>query len=95
VVFTIANLDVATDFYRRVLDGAPLGRACRIGGAALNLHWQRDGAGRTVTRHGSGDLCLRWAGTADEARTSAARGAQAVGCPVARHGADGAHPGSL
>lgn len=103
VALTVADLDVATEFYERILDaitvaqvpteGPPLWRACRIGGAALNLHLAGNGLALVARQPtvGSGDLCLRWAGTADEARSHLlARGAEVIEGPIPRRGADGA-----
>jgi catechol 2,3-dioxygenase-like lactoylglutathione lyase family enzyme len=102
VAITVADLDAACEFYAHVL-GARVEEAYEIGGriavkrvafgqAILNIHQQGNGVDLVARQPlpGSTDICFRWAGDIDEAKTQLeGRGVTVIEGPVARISADG------
>jgi catechol 2,3-dioxygenase-like lactoylglutathione lyase family enzyme len=102
VAITVSDLDATCRFYADVL-GATVEEAYEIGGriavkrvafgkAILNIHQQGNGVDLVarLPTPGSTDICFRWDGNAEEARTMLeARGVELVEGPVPRVSADG------
>lgn len=102
VAITVADLDAACEFYAHVL-GARVEEAYEIGGriavkrvafgqAILNIHQQGNGVDLVARQPlpGSTDICFRWAGDINAAKTQLeSRGVTVIEGPVARISADG------
>jgi catechol 2,3-dioxygenase-like lactoylglutathione lyase family enzyme len=103
VAITVTDLDATCAFYSRVLD-ARVEESYEIGGriavkrvafgqAILNIHQQGNGIVLVARQPlpGSTDICFRWDGSIDAAKTMLeSRGIAVIEGPVARHSADGA-----
>lgn len=102
VAITVADLDASSTFYIRLFD-AHVGaehvigdrvavRQIAIGAAVFSMHQQGNGLGLVAARPtvGAADICLRWAGTAQEAIALLVQnGIEVVEGPAARRTADG------
>ena len=109
VAITVADLDVTCAFYGDLLgarveesyswNGEPDAvRRVFVGGALLNIHRQGNGVdlvARAPTP-GSADLCFRWAGTIDAARSLLeAKGVAIVAGPAPRTSSGGRRGASV
>lgn len=102
IAITVADLDAACAFYARVL-GAVVEEEYEIGGriavkrvafgkAIFNIHQKGNGVDLVARQPvpGSTDVCFRWQGGIEEAKTMLeSRGIEVIEGPVARTSADG------
>ena len=108
VAITVADLEAPCRFYDRlfgaethvdhIVDGRPLVRQIRLGGAMLSVHQAGNGIDLVARRptEGSADICFRWSGTiASAAARLDTEGIALVEGPSPRRTSDGASSQSV